>query len=97
MSSPPSCLAASAHEAARLLLVADVGLERDGLAAVGLDPLGELVEAVLAARAERDRRALAGERQRGRLADPRRGPGDRGDLAVLERPGHARRTISAGR
>ena len=59
-------------ERARLVLVADVDLERDGGAALVLDAGGELVDAVLAAGAERDRRAGTGERERGRLSDARR-------------------------
>ena len=57
-------------------LVADVDLEGVGGAAVGVDPLGELVEAVLAPRPQRHAGSLAGQCQRGRLSDSRRGAGD---------------------
>ena len=57
-------------ERARLRLVGDVDLERDGGAALVLDAGGERVDPVLAAGAEGDRRAGAGEGERGRLPDP---------------------------
>ena len=44
------------------------------------------IEALLAARADGDHRALRGHRQRSRLADPRRAAGDQ-NLASVERVG----------
>ena len=84
---PTELLGGPAHEATRLLLVGDVGLDRDRPAAFGLDSPGELVEAVLAPRAERHGGPRLGERQRGGLADSRRRPCDRGDLPI-QRRGH---------
>jgi len=42
------------HEGARLLLLADVGGDRDRAAALPLDPLGEGLDAVQAPGAQRD-------------------------------------------
>ena len=86
----PEALGRARDEGARLGLVGDVDLERDGgRAGLVLDPLRERLDAVAAARAERDGRAGAGERERGRLADPRRRARDRHRLAAEVR--HAAR------
>ena len=63
------------------LVVGQVELVHDGLAA-GLAYLcGDLLALVGAPRTERDREALRAEHQRGRRADARRGTGDDGRAA----------------
>src|SRR4051794_24896381 len=80
-------------EGSRARLVGYVEFDSQRPTAIALDPLRQLTDAVDTARAERDRRALGGERQRSGLADPRRGAGDRRD-AALERAGHQPRALS---
>jgi hypothetical protein len=63
-------------ERARLVLLADVGRQRDRAAAVLLDALGERLEPIGAAAGQRDARTGLGGEQRGRLADARRRSGD---------------------
>ena len=53
----------------------DVGGHGDGLAAVGADLADDLVELLHPAGAERDRKAVAGKPDRGRLADTGGGTG----------------------
>ncbi len=66
----------------RLLLGADVGLDRERFAAVCSDPLGEVVESVAAAGHQGHRRPEPGQGQGGRLADAAGGPGDERDGAA---------------
>jgi hypothetical protein len=70
------------HGGDRLLLVRDVGLDDEGVAAVGRDGPGELVEPVLAPGDERHRRALSRERLGRGGADAAAGAGDEGGRAV---------------
>ena len=58
--------------------VGDVGLDRDRAVA---ELVGQGVDAVGAAREQRDAVAVGGQRAGGRLADARRGAGDDGDAA----------------
>ena len=80
-------------EGVRLGLVADVGLDRDRLAAGAVDLLGQRVDAVRAAGGQADGGALGHAGQRRRLADPRRGAGDR-DHFAFESSSHGGEAIS---
>ena len=69
------------HERLGLCPVPDVGLDRQRPATALGDPLGQLVEAILATGGDRDRGARLGEGDRSRLADTARGAGDQRDGA----------------
>jgi hypothetical protein len=64
------------YERTRLLLVTDVGLDRERSAAVACDLSGELLDPLTAASGQRDGGAYLRTRERGRLADARRRAGD---------------------
>ena len=67
------------HQDLGLLLRGHVGLDRERLAATVGDRCGQLIEPIRAARSDRDRGALLGERHRGRFADPARRAGHQRD------------------
>ena len=86
----------AARRTVRLRLVGDVDLDRDRGAALAVDLLGEVVEPVLAAGAERDARALARPAPSA-VASPI--PDDAPvmqRLASVERSGHRARRWLAG-
>src|SRR5204862_7624087 len=74
---------------------ADVRSDVERLAAGLVNGLGGLPGRVLPEVDDRDPRALAGEEERGRLADARPGAGDQGDLAVEPHVGVARGLLLA--
>ena len=80
MSAPPSSLLDAVGRGDDRFAVGDVGLDGDRAVA---ELVGQRLDAVGAAREQRDAVAVGGQRAGGRLADARGGAGDDGDAAVL--------------
>ena len=87
----PEALVGARDERVGLVLLTDVGGDGERLAAVLLDPSGERLDALGAPRRKRHRSPGPRAGERGGLADPRGGAGDRHDPA----PQFAHRQITA--
>ena len=77
----PKAFSAASKAATMSALIVDIGGDGDGAPASAFDLSLERLDAVGAARHQRDRRAVVGERARKLAAEPARGAGHQRDAA----------------